>query len=407
MSLRVSGGTISIVDHDFFVSDSSGTLIAKFDFDSSWDGFVKTAIFYRDPDHIYNVILNESVECNVPFPALLGKGRLFIGVFGIRKERRITSNLVALDIQKGAYYVSETPAPASLDVYAQIVDQLERVKKAAKMATAAANIATKAANDATDAAIEATIATKEATEATKEAAAAAREATQAANDATEAANRTTEAAKEAVDQANAAIDEANRINEAANEAVRVAAASAQASADSATASADSATASADSATASADSATASADSATASADSAMAARDAADEAGAYANRAEELVGKIKNLTVSAETLPPGSQATAEYTFDDSHIVFGIPRGDTGILPPPSSELDEDDPDQYASSKAVYELWLLIQRYARPRLLRFSGGGANVVPSRFLSNGNANTDNHWIIRCGGARKMKGV
>ena len=52
-----------------------------------------------------------------------------------------------------------------------------------------------------------------------------------------------------------------------------------------------------------------------------------EEADEAADRAEAALGQFTEITVSADTLAAGSQATASYS--DGHITFGIPRGDTG------------------------------------------------------------------------------
>lgn len=46
-----------------------------------------------------------------------------------------------------------------------------------------------------------------------------------------------------------------------------------------------------------------------------------------AQRAEDAVSEIKGITATAETLEPGSPATANY--EDGVLTFGIPKGDKG------------------------------------------------------------------------------
>jgi hypothetical protein len=193
------------------------------------------------------------------------------------------------------------------------------------------------------------------------------------------------------------------------EAAGQSAANSQASAD---ASAASASASQGSANASQDAADASQASATASADSATASRAAADDSEASAQRAEDAVEQLQELTVSAASLTSGSEATAVYTFDNNHIAFGIPIGDkgdkgdmgeTGYLPPPSSSVDEDNPDQYASSRAIYALWQYIKECMKPVTLWLSGGPADRTPARWIGSGGAGTVNTLAISGGGAKR----
>ena len=65
----------------------------------------------------------------------------------------------------------------------------------------------------------------------------------------------------------------------------------------------------------------------------------ADDAEGYMQRAETAaetaeteVGKIIHLTASAETLSPGSSATAVYDYNSGTLTLGIPQGATGATP---------------------------------------------------------------------------
>ena len=49
-----------------------------------------------------------------------------------------------------------------------------------------------------------------------------------------------------------------------------------------------------------------------------------------ADRAEDVLNELKATTATAETLAPGSDATASY--DDGVLSIGVPRGDTGATP---------------------------------------------------------------------------
>lgn len=72
---------------------------------------------------------------------------------------------------------------------------------------------------------------------------------------------------------------------------------------------------------------------------AEAAQDAAEDAKTGAESAQEAAetarDAIENMTVSAETLPPESNATATKTAvaESFHIAFGIPKGEQGATGP--------------------------------------------------------------------------
>lgn len=66
--------------------------------------------------------------------------------------------------------------------------------------------------------------------------------------------------------------------------------------------------------------------------SASTASTAAESASASAASAAASAGRIENMTVSAQTLSPGSEASAMKTDNGSsfHLTFGIPKGEQGI-----------------------------------------------------------------------------
>lgn len=71
------------------------------------------------------------------------------------------------------------------------------------------------------------------------------------------------------------------------------------------------------------------------AESATSAAANAEKAENAANRAETATGEIKNLSANAQTLEPGTQATADYAY--GVLTLGIPRGQDGAPGAPGSD----------------------------------------------------------------------
>ena len=94
----------------------------KFDFGSEWTDFVKTAVF-RTGDRTINMLLDEEDKCVVPWESVAEKGVLYVGVFGIRGGIVIPTNFVILNIAEGSAGI-HAPAPPSLDVYMQIMQEM-------------------------------------------------------------------------------------------------------------------------------------------------------------------------------------------------------------------------------------------------------------------------------------------
>lgn len=95
-----------------------------FDFCPLWNGYVKTAVFYRDKTEVYYKLLEADDSCDIPAEVLASSGIVYIGVFGVKDESRRTSELLAYSISEGAVL---NIAP-TVDVYAQILEALANTK---------------------------------------------------------------------------------------------------------------------------------------------------------------------------------------------------------------------------------------------------------------------------------------
>lgn len=95
-----------------------------FDFCPLWNGYVKTAVFYRDKTEVYYKLLEADDSCDIPAEVLTSSGIVYIGVFGVKDESRRTSELLAYSISEGAVL---NIAP-TVDVYAQILEALANTK---------------------------------------------------------------------------------------------------------------------------------------------------------------------------------------------------------------------------------------------------------------------------------------
>ena len=91
------------------------------DFCPMWDGFGKAAIFYRNPDEAYRMVLDGDGECIIPAVVLTDPGILYFAVYGTKDGVTRTSEVVQYRIVEGAL-TSAVEAPP--DPPANVVDQL-------------------------------------------------------------------------------------------------------------------------------------------------------------------------------------------------------------------------------------------------------------------------------------------
>lgn len=120
-----------------------------FSFCSKWDGFGKTAVFYRDPETVYHALLVDDA-CLIPWEVLTEPGRLYFGVFGTKDGSAIrTSEVLTLIVELGALTVAtaETREPTP-DIYAQVLAELQRIRELTAASQAVAEAAETTATEA-------------------------------------------------------------------------------------------------------------------------------------------------------------------------------------------------------------------------------------------------------------------
>ena len=129
----LNGQELNYSKKNILANNSQDFLIAKFDFSEEWDNTEKTAIFYNTEDKIYNVLLKDN-SCIIPHEVLQENNLFYVGVFGINGTERITSTIINIRLENGAYKIGETPSEPSEDVYAQIISLMQESKEIAKSA---------------------------------------------------------------------------------------------------------------------------------------------------------------------------------------------------------------------------------------------------------------------------------
>lgn len=224
--VKCTDQVVKIVKAPVIASGGLNEVSVVFDFCEKWDGFVKTALFYRDTDNIFYAVLDDNDTCVVPWEVCYADGYFFFSVFGEKGSTRRTSNKNRYRVIEGAITEGFMPSEPTPDVYDQIIalvaetkdvaqsfrgDAMAVINEAAGIANTAAEAANAAAGNAQNAAANA----NEAKNAANEAAMRADNSAEAANKAATAANN----AKTAVDTATTKAEEATV---AANNAAGVA-----------------------------------------------------------------------------------------------------------------------------------------------------------------------------------------
>lgn len=126
ITARVADQTLQLVNVPALASGSIGALEIKCEFDQLWDGYGKTAVFYKTKDKVYHVPLALGVA-TVPHEVLDAEGGFFFGIFGVADNTR-TTEVLLLEVEQGAITVAtaETEEPTP-DVYQQLLASYGKV----------------------------------------------------------------------------------------------------------------------------------------------------------------------------------------------------------------------------------------------------------------------------------------
>lgn len=93
----------------------------RFAFDEAWMDYIKTAVFYQNRKQIYYAVLDRENRCFIPAPALSKASPLYIGVFGVKGNKIITSTMDSISIVEGAVSGTELDMEPSDTVFAALV----------------------------------------------------------------------------------------------------------------------------------------------------------------------------------------------------------------------------------------------------------------------------------------------
>lgn len=116
-----------VVDRPLIASGGQDENAIAFKFCSLWAGFGITAVFYRNPDEVYNVAVANNA-CTIPNEVLAAEGKFYFGVFGVNGKTTRTSEVIEYNVVKGAAIPGSKPAAPTPDIYDQIVSQLSNIQ---------------------------------------------------------------------------------------------------------------------------------------------------------------------------------------------------------------------------------------------------------------------------------------
>lgn len=103
----------------------------SFKFCELWDGYSKTAVFYRNGQEAYHVLLNDDNTCLIPPEITETNGLVHIGVFGIKDDCRRTTAVKNWYLNEGILTEGK-PSDPTPDIYQQIINLCNETKAIAQ-----------------------------------------------------------------------------------------------------------------------------------------------------------------------------------------------------------------------------------------------------------------------------------
>lgn len=122
--VRCDNQVLSYVEKPFIASGDVNEDRIEFEFCPLWEGFIKTAVFYRNEADVYHVLLDEEDGCIIPHEVLADPGAMYFGVFGEREGRVKTSEIIQYTVRRGAITEATKVSDPTPDIYAQILELL-------------------------------------------------------------------------------------------------------------------------------------------------------------------------------------------------------------------------------------------------------------------------------------------
>lgn len=125
--------TLTLVSTPLIASGGINEDVVNFAFCQKWDGFSKTAIFYRTPENVYYSLLDSDNVCVIPQEVLKEDGYVFFGVFGSNANGVTrTSEVIKYKVEKGAITENIKPSDPTPSIYETLLAKYQSMVEIAQ-----------------------------------------------------------------------------------------------------------------------------------------------------------------------------------------------------------------------------------------------------------------------------------
>lgn len=166
---KIIDRVITFTERPLLYSHAKNVDYLQITFDDEWTGYTKTAVFYRDIKEPYAVLMDDNTA-TIPPEVMETDGKIYMGVFGVKDNEVLNSEVVFYPVGVGALTEGAMPE-VTPDLWQDIISRIEEIKETGANIGQYVETATEAAETATTKAQEAqtsaTTASAAATNATK------------------------------------------------------------------------------------------------------------------------------------------------------------------------------------------------------------------------------------------------
>lgn len=121
--------SLTLVSTPLVASGGLNEDTVTFEFCQKWNGFSKTAVFYRNKEDVYYSLIDDDNTCYIPQEVLQEDGTLYFGVFGSNDSGVTrTSEILRYKVVQGAITKDIKPSDPTPDIYQQLLAKWQDIK---------------------------------------------------------------------------------------------------------------------------------------------------------------------------------------------------------------------------------------------------------------------------------------
>ena len=127
LNLKLKQQLLELQNEEILASGGVKVDRCAFTFDETWEGYTRTGVFYQDKNKVQYAVLEKDNTCEIPPAAREKEGRMYVGVFGIKGSKILTSTLIFVDINEGAISGQNVSTETTDDVFLAIISQYQAI----------------------------------------------------------------------------------------------------------------------------------------------------------------------------------------------------------------------------------------------------------------------------------------